>query len=151
MLNQAVRGFTEDDFKKEIGKHNPVIWIIGHLILCRQRLMKTLGHDIDIKESAKQFDMGSKIEDLDHSLTGKELLEEFNQLHQTFMKFLDTVSEETLAQPIERELPNMPKTKEASVQFLNFHETYHLGQLGSLRRIMGKDSLLAGTVEAAEA
>ena len=46
-----------------------------------------------------------------------------------------------MSAPAPRDFPVPDKTIRGAINFLAYHEAYHLGQMGYLRKWLGKDSL----------
>ena len=51
------------------------------------------------------------------------------------------MEEEQLSRPLEKPMPDGANTVAGLVRFMCFHESYHIGQLGLLRRLLGKPGL----------
>ena len=49
------------------------------------------------------------------------------------------ITDEAAAEPAAQPMPDGSDTVAGVLHFLHFHETYHLGQLGLLRRMNGLD------------
>jgi uncharacterized damage-inducible protein DinB len=53
----------------------------------------------------------------------------------------ESLTPEQLVKPLGRTLPDGSDTTEGALRFLAWHEAYHFGQLGMLRRLAGKPGL----------
>jgi hypothetical protein len=65
----------------------------------------------------------------------------FRGVHKLIMAHLDDLTPELLSKPTERKLPDGSEDVGWAIRFLAWHEAYHLGQLGLLRRMAGKTGL----------
>ena len=138
-------GMTLDDFDRAAWRFQPhgmnhALWILGHVLLERKALGNILGMGEEITERDKLFDVGTKPEDVPDDVEGKALLAEFQAFHARFLEHLEGMTDEDLAVETEMQFPESPQTRLGALQFLLMHESYHVGQLGSLRVMAGKGS-----------
>ncbi|MHC4472378.1 MAG: DinB family protein [Planctomycetota bacterium] len=142
LVGQILDGFEGEDWWKRPEGSNPAVWILGHVLLERKHLYRELGADVEGGESDTLFARGAKPEDLPSDLSPGALVEEFHSVHGRFVAHLSEMSEADLEVAVESEYPEMPKTRLGALQFLFLHETYHVGQLGTLRVMLGKEPWL---------
>lgn len=103
-------------------------WILGHLILTRDSIFNILGVDKMFPENLiPVYTRGSVNVTADNA----EKLE-------NLLKLLDK-TQEVLKAEIEMELDD---EKKGNIAFFGFHETYHAGQLGIMRRVIGKQGII---------
>ena len=113
---------------------NCINWIMGHLVCQRNSILTLVGEKPiwgatetelyrrgtpPITDGVKALPFGRIMDDLDRS---QELL----------LPAIGRLTEEQLAQADDR------GTLEDKLGFLHFHEAYHAGQIGLLRRLVGK-------------
>ena len=68
------------------------------------------------------------------------LQESFTSLQQPLVAALRAASPETLARPVpDSPTGNPDETVSSFIVAIAFHEAYHLGQVGLLRRTLGKE------------
>jgi uncharacterized damage-inducible protein DinB len=111
-------------------------WILGHIIANRNPILHTVGGDpiwtdeeaLFYQRGSQPFDDGSAA----HSLS--KLIKDFTRSQQQLQEALESIDEERLATA---STPDGSSPGEILVT-LAFHESYHAGQIGLLRRILGK-------------
>ena len=130
--------FSGEDWWKSFEGSNPAIWILGHVLGSRRHLAKELGMDVAPGEEDKVFDMGTDPADLPKDLDPAAILEAYHDLNARMMEHLEGIDVATLEEPIDSDYPTMPKTRLGALQFLFLHECYHVGQLSSIRKMLGK-------------
>ena len=106
-------------------------WILGHVLHSRQILLEALGADASVKntEILKAYARGSKTQALE-VMPSQDLLQAL-EVSQTV---LETA---LLAADFSSPSPMGKGTLEDYFEFMTWHETYHAGQSGVLRRLAG--------------
>lgn len=126
-------GFThEESLRGPDGGGNCANWILGHIMSSRNHLLGLLGAEPVLPANRLAvYQRGSK------GLDGQEL--PFDTLLQAFVDAQGRIEAALLGMSEDRfaELVQAEKPPE-NPALLQFHEAYHIGQLGLLRRIMGK-------------
>ena len=126
---------------------NCVNWIAGHLLASRGRILTLLGGEAVLSEEEMQpyrrgakgfapasaLPLGRLTDGLQRS--GNEILERLASLPEGS---LDEMLDPSTF-PVPPEIP----TRGALISFLLFHESYHGGQIGLLRRMLGKKGGIA--------
>ncbi len=106
-------------------------WILGHVLHSRQILLEALSADASVKntEILKSYARGSKVQALE-IMPSQELLQALE---------VSQVAIETALKDADFSAPSpMGKgTLEDYIDFMTWHETYHAGQSGVLRRLAG--------------
>jgi hypothetical protein len=153
MARSRVKDFTSD-LKSDEWFWSPaeftthIAWQIGHLAvseynLCLRRVRgRTKEDETLIPDSfIEYFKLGSQ------PVAGSvnyppiaEIVRVFDAVHAQAMKELSALSDEDLDVPVEQPHPIF-KTKLGSVDYASGHEYVHNGQIGLLRRLMGKPAL----------
>ena len=138
VLERALEGFTEADWlRRAEGPTSHAYWVLGHVSAYRRRLLRGLGEEVAAAEWEDEFLRGSKPCDslgIDPAALG----EDFRASGALIEKRLCTLTPEEAALSFGRKLPDGSTTREGAARFLLWHETYHMGQLGMLRRVSGK-------------
>ena len=121
---------------------NSMLWIVGHLTTYRYVICKYLGTELrrpfpDLFIRGVRFDPAANYPEIG------ELLGYWNDISKRLTRAFDEVTESQLATPIERTFPGVSQTVHGAVSFLHFHESYHVGQLAYVRRLL-KHSQLVG-------
>jgi uncharacterized damage-inducible protein DinB len=144
LVGRILDGFEGDDWRAGPMGTNPALWLLGHLVVERQMLGRVLGMELPDEGDAALFGPGAKPADLPDDLEGEVLLARFHEIHERFVEQLEGMDEDALQEPIEEEFPSSPKTRLGALQFMLLHESYHVGQLGTLRVMLGKGSWMKG-------
>ncbi|MEZ4630685.1 MAG: DinB family protein [Deinococcales bacterium] len=83
--------------------------------------------------SAAPYIWGSEALAADKGITLTELLAALEAPQTNLLKILDTMSEAELAKELKS------GTLAEQLEFMAWHEGYHIGQLGLLRRLVGRE------------
>ena len=113
------------------GNVNCANWVLGHLIFVRNALIRVLGGNAVWEDNVYSFyNRGAK--PLEH-------VNEFVPFNSLWSYYLETQKEldRILAQSDEQESTNIE-----DLAGLSLHEIYHSGQLGTLRRLLGKEGAI---------
>ncbi len=124
---------------------NSANWVVGHLLSAYDNLLKAIGKD-PVADTPAMDPYRRGCEPLDpagaRSLT--ELRADLEVAHDRVVEAVAGLSEEDLAQasPVSpRNDPN--ETIGSFIGLLAFHQSYHVGQLGVLRRVAGENGAIA--------
>ncbi|HPM84627.1 MAG TPA: DinB family protein [Candidatus Anammoximicrobium sp.] len=154
---EFARGYTlslldgltaEDWFRRPTEADTHIAWQIGHLAmaeygLCLFRIRGRQPEDLDLMSSKfrKQFSKGSQPDpEPANNPTPAELRSVLDRVHQQAAKELAACTEQQLAEPIDEPFAVTP-TKLGALFFCSHHEMLHAGQIGLLRRLLGKSPL----------
>jgi uncharacterized damage-inducible protein DinB len=140
-LKLLVRGFNEEDWLRlpAEGLSN-ALWVLGHLAWGRMTLLRRLGEELPGEAWENHFSIGSRVEG-SPGISASELLDKFTLLGRLLVDRLESMEQESLGSPLEKPMPDGTNTVAGLVRFMCFHESYHLGQMGLLRRLNGKPGL----------
>ena len=142
LFGQAIKGLSEDTVAKRPNDQvNPMLWIAGHLVHERCFLLSLLGEESEVLW-AKEFGRGSKLREIADYPSWQTILEEWEKRTTSLMPLLDTVSENILLRITDLGLPFSNATVARATTFLAMHESYHIGQMGYLRKLLGEGSAL---------
>ena len=103
-------------------------------------LLRRLGEELPEESWENQFSIGSRVEG-SPGISASELLDKFTLLGRLLVDRIESMGQENLDSPLEKPMPDGTDTVAGLVRFMCFHESYHLGQLGLLRRLNGKPGL----------
>jgi len=140
--NKILDGMShEDSLKQPAMSGNCVNWVLGHIILTRIQYMPLIGGKSEFPENDfARYKQGSPpLTDPSQAAPFEELVDAYEKLQAAFQEGFDRVTAETLAQrpPFGAE-KNPDETIGSLLAKIAFHEAYHLGQTGMLRRYAGK-------------
>lgn len=136
----------QDYFRQPTGWATHVAWQIGHLAmaeygLCLFRMRGRAEGDSELMPSAfrKQFGKGSRPDpDPAKNPAPAELRERLDRIHAQVLAEAPTFTSQQLDQPVEMPYAG-PATCLGAFQFAAHHEMLHAGQIGAIRRLLGKD------------
>ncbi len=138
MLDRLVADFTVPDWAtRDACGHDPR-WIVGHLATYRRRALALLGAPLEPLDWEAAFVRGKGAADLPADLDLGEVVAAFHRAHEAMAEHWDGLQAVHLARSAGRRLPDGSEDVGGAIRFLAWHETYHLGQLGLLRRLAGK-------------
>ncbi len=123
------------------GGGNCVNWILGHLVKARNDELGLLGKTpIFPPEKFERYNNGQPpLTDAGEALDLNELCDDFTALQAPLVAALRDVEPEILARPVpDSPTGNPNETVGTMITAIAFHEAYHLGQIGLLRRTLGK-------------
>ena len=128
VITSNIDGIThEESMIFPNGEANCMNWILGHLIYIRNPFLNILG-----EESVWDSEKFSGYNRGEIALDRKDEFVNFEELKSYLKQSQDTL--EVKLNSIESFKPEMIK----DISTLSLHEIYHSGQLGYLRRILGK-------------
>lgn len=125
-----------------------VAWQVGHLAvsdynLCLRRVRGRTPADESLLSDAfnEHFKLGSQpVADAAKYPPVSEIVRVFDAVHAQSLKELGAMSDEELDVPVEQPHPVF-KTKLGAIDYASSHDMVHNGQIGLLRRLMGKPAL----------
>ena len=124
-------------------RSNPLIWVAGHLVQQRTRLLGALGPARQIPWD-DLFGTGSMIGDLQHYPGIGELDAVWRSATEELLRRLETIDASSLAAPSPGWLRTQDGTLLGALAFAAMHEAYHVGQMGFLRKWLGLDPIFDG-------
>lgn len=113
---------------------NSLNWVIGHIVESRNGILELLGRPAFwSNEDRERYARGSSGSDLGgRALPLEHLVAELDRSQEILIAAIKELTPEDLARSAER------GTLGDRLGFLFFHEAYHSGQTGLLRRLIGK-------------
>ena len=140
-------GIAEGDwFAMPAGAPTHLAWQVGHIAmaqygLCLFRIRGRQEIDAELMSSSfrKQFSKGSTPEpEPAKNPTPEEILATLDRVYQQVMKELPSVNEATLTDPVDMPYVEGYPNKLRAVLLSSHHEFLHAGQIGLIRRLLGK-------------
>ena len=145
VLGKAFTAITpEESLRQPAPDSNHALWILGHLINCRNSVMRFLGQPPASSQAwLPLFDRGAELQkDTSVYPSWNELLEIWPESTAALHKALNEASEEVLDSPSPEGVPSVDKKMSGAVRFFVIHEAYHTGQLGYLTTWLGHEGLI---------
>lgn len=145
VLQMNVDGLTHDDsLAAPTAGGNCINWVVGHAVSTRNGFLQLLGQGpIWDADRAKLYGRGSEPVTAENAVPLDEILADFDTSQKTLVEALQALSDDDLAAktPMSFFKGDAETVGSAAAAFI-FHESYHLGQTGVLRRIAGKDGAI---------
>lgn len=138
MLVPLVLGDLTDELARRRtrnGEGPSIAWEVGHILAFRCQLITLLGTP---KESPFRvaFATSSATDGTDYP-TVAELLQHWKQIEADLQAALEGADESTVRRTVEGGGPHAGQPVLAAVAFCVFHEAYHMGGLGAIRKALG--------------
>jgi hypothetical protein len=120
------------------GGGNTARWIVGHVACYRRELRRVGGEDLPEADWEAGLKGGDAKPDPAVLPSGAALLAEALDGGKVIVGQLSAATPERAAAPYGATFADGSSDYAGGAHFLFFHETYHLGQVGILRRMRGK-------------
>ena len=149
LFNNVIADITDEESNKCIADSmNSVKWLAGHLLWANANLANISGMQIEVKwRDHFHTKQGGSAEDFNAPKSVLPTLEEvknkWNEDAPVTRKGLENLTEEALNTIVEFKHPILPfdNTLAGLWAFINHHQAYTIGQIGILRRGLGKDAM----------
>ncbi|MBI1374898.1 MAG: DUF664 domain-containing protein [Phycisphaera sp.] len=140
-LHARVNDLTPAEWRQQVADSSNALWVVGHVAIYRRTILRNIGLDLPTADWEAAFAKGTKPTNLPDKIGSKHLLDDLAATSERLGEALPGLTDEQLAGPFPRTLPDGSNTLGGAVLFLLWHETYHIGQLGLIRKILGKPTL----------
>ncbi len=144
-LHQNVDGLTHDEsLVPPAGGGNCANWVVGHLASTFDRMLEATGGEPTLAaERREPYARGSDPIAMRNAIGFEELLAAFDESHGKLLERLTSLSDEELAAPAPFSPRSDPdETVGSLLTLIAFHQAYHTGQTGILRRVVGRDGAI---------
>lgn len=137
VLDGVCKDFDNEDWAFQPSPEtNHSLWLLGHLAFARRAVLRRLDPDFKKEAWEDDFGIGSKPKATSECPSPEVLRQDLRDIgERLFKRFAKMTPEEAQA---DWSLPVKGYTAEQSIHFFHFHEAYHVGQIGTLRRLRGK-------------
>lgn len=135
----------EESLIQPHGGGNCLNWVVGHLVLVNDRILPLLGQKpVMGEETLRRYDRGSaELRDSGEALSLPMLLEAWDEGSKRLQAGLASLPAERLEEKAPFSPRNNPEeTLRSLLTILLFHQAYHTGQTGLLRRMAGKEGAM---------
>jgi DinB superfamily len=137
IISKAIADVQPEDWFRTPGDDsNHLMWLLGHVVIHRGQVLKTLGNDWNSSWAAL-FTRGSQRVDNAEYPTVAEMRAAWGEISQQLKAALREPSPDVLTKPTPEGPPSFDKTLSGTVAFYAFHDTYHAGQVSFLRKWLG--------------
>src|SRR5262249_44856015 len=138
-LKQNTAGLChEDSLIQPQPEGNCLNWVLGHIVAGRNEALRLLGKTpIWSEAETNLYKRGSSpITGSNRAEPLEKLLADLDLSQELLIEELNNISQEGLSAPAR------DKTVGEYLAILHFHEAYHAGQIGLLRRLAGKEGAI---------
>jgi len=137
LMSRAIDGLTDEQaWTRPTPQTNAMLWIVAHAVSTRASVLKLLGQPIDTGWGSL-FGRGTTPGTSDRYPSRDEILRVHQRVAAALDAALAVLSAADLARPAAIiPLPNA-KTLSDQLAFFAFHDSYHVGQLGYVRKELG--------------
>lgn len=112
-------------------------WVVGHIVTNRGYILEMLGEKPVWEEaSTEPYQRGSKALSKNAAKPFPEILAALDQSQERLVAGLSRLSDKDLGPE------DVKESLGRKLAFFQFHEAYHAGQLGLLRRVAGKEGAI---------
>jgi uncharacterized damage-inducible protein DinB len=117
---------------------NSLNWVLGHMVATRNVVLAALGEGPVWEEGKAQLYSGTAEAGWspERALPLDSIVADLDRSQERIVSGLERLSDEAL------EEPSGNGTLGWRLGFLHFHESYHVGQIGLLRRLLGKPGVI---------
>ena len=145
VIQKNVEGISHEESLKQPPAGNCANWVLGHIVSARNTALGLVGQQ-PLAPPEKFAAYGNEpITGDSDALPWNELVELFQRTQAPFEAGLSSLSAATMRQPAPFSPRGNPdETVGSLLAALSFHEAYHAGQLGLLRRLNGYEGVLKG-------
>lgn len=144
-VKRNLDGITHDEsLQQPQPAGNCINWVLGHLVRGFQPVLAELGSTLDLADaSLERYRRGQPpIQDASEALDFEDLVRAWDASVQSLTQALDALSGRDLDPELASPTPSGKASLRSRLAFTLFHQAYHAGQLGTLRRLVGKDGAI---------
>jgi uncharacterized damage-inducible protein DinB len=144
LLQTNAAGLTHDEsVRAPEPAGNCLNWVLGHIVATRHPILKLVRQEgwwpaetIDLyKRGSQPLSDGTPVR------RWEALIEDYDRSQALLFEGLDRMTPEDLAAPGGKS-PTGEVDVAGRLAFLQFHEAYHIGQIGLLRRLAGREGAI---------
>jgi hypothetical protein len=144
LYSKALSGIEHEDLLCRPGPGaNPLIWVAGHLVQQRTRLLSAFGPPRDIPWEDLFRNCVAVCNPRLYPTAG-ELEAVWRSASEELMRRLERTPEERFDRPAPSWLVSRDGTLRGALSYAALHEAYDIGQMGYLRKWLGFECLLEG-------
>lgn len=142
VLGRAVDGLEGADWlRPAVAGGSHALWLLGHIAASRRTILRGIGRERPRAAWEEFFGKGSRPGDGPGESSPAELLADIAESGTILESHLATLDADQASAPFPRKLPDGATTIDGALHFFHWHESYHIGQLGLLRRVSGKGGI----------
>jgi uncharacterized damage-inducible protein DinB len=137
LFRRALKGMDQESAERRPNEHtNSLAFVACHALDARFYLMRMCGHDMT-NPWRELFDAAHDVSDMKEVPPVYELLTVWEEVHEATLEHLQEMSDSELDADSSERFPTEDGSLLGGIAFLAFHEAYHVGQMGLLRKYLG--------------
>lgn len=134
---------VEDSLVRPGDSGNSINWIVGHITASRDIILKLVGQSAEFnKKETFPYRRGATEEDYQSLIPLDRILQSLDSSQKKLTDTLEKISMEQLEEKAAFFDDSDEMTLFNRLSFLHFHEAYHVGQVGLLRRNLGREGMI---------
>jgi len=142
LFRRALEGVDQASGERRPNDHtNSLAFIACHALDARFNLMKLTGHE-RTNPWQTLFDEATDISTMKEYPPLYEVLAEWDELHEATLACLAEMTTAELDAESPARFPTEDRSILGGIAFLAFHEAYHVGQMGLVRKYFGFDPVV---------
>ena len=145
IVSRNLEGFDHEKSLKVLpGSEQSLNWVLGHIVAARNGSLSLFGAEpLYPKQDFEPYGQRSAPLTEDEAIAFDELVRRYDNLRRPWMEGLERLSERDFAKPVPFSPRDNPdETVGSLLAILVYHEAYHTGQMGPLRRNAGLPNVL---------
>jgi uncharacterized damage-inducible protein DinB len=141
LIARSLEGLSDEEaWAQPTGSGNPIAWLLGHLTEARAGMLTEMGMPFTYGWT-RVFQRGSALQDRSGYPTRAAIETAWTATHAAMRDAFASVAAERLAGPVTRRpVPGVENLTDL-IAFCGFHESYHVGQIGFIRKQLGHSSI----------
>ncbi len=140
VFDKSVKGLTPEEWlRSPSDSSNHILWVAGHITWARSMALRFLGTPAWSRPWLTQFARGARRNSEAEYPTPDEVLSAFEEVTKSLDEGLNSAPEEMLEAPAPPNSPPGNGKISGVINFLAYHETYHVGQIAYLRCWLGHE------------
>jgi hypothetical protein len=141
LVFRALDGLSPEElWRAPTARNNAMLWIAGHVVQTRIRLLQMLGEVFETGWGGL-FDRGAAVGDTATYPPRTEIERVLREVSPLLQTRLSSLTDEFLAGPPTIQLPGAT-TMADQIGFFALHDAYHVGQMSYVRKSLGYPSLV---------
>jgi len=149
LFNNVIKDISDAEANTCVAEPmNNVKWLAGHLLWAQRNLVRIAGAQVDIPWTGHFLTIQGSTEEERNMPKGEfptieQIRDKWNEVTPAIRQGLANLPDEALNSAIEVKHPLAPfdNTLAGLWAFINDHQSYHIGQIGILRRRLGKEAM----------
>ena len=142
LVEKALEGLTDEEFKRRpSNQSNSMQFILSHLVGYRIKMCAFAGMEYHA-DFVQHTTRGMEPPDSKLLPSLDEIKHIWAELSEIFFDTVPKMTDAQLQTPLGRTTPFDDDTVFGGIAFFAFHETYHAGQMGYVRRLLGHSQVV---------